>query len=87
MLTAIVHCTRSPQKIPHTHRIKHFASIISLPLHDLRNACLRAISPKRETHRALLTIFRFGPSSVKTTCLILYSLSGFALLSLHAVTK
>ena len=71
MLTAIVPCTRSHQKIPHTRRIKHFASIISLPLHGLRNACLRAISSERETRRALLTIFRFGPGSVKTTSLSL----------------
>src|SRR6266566_9460591 len=87
MLTAIVHCTLSHQKIPLTRRIKHFASIISLPLHDLPNACLRAILPERETHRALLTIFRFGPSSVKTTSRLNVSSSSSCLIKLNALAQ
>ena len=67
MLTAIVHYTQLHQKIPQIRRIQHCASIISLPLHGLPNACLCVTSSEKETHRELLIIFRFGPSSDKTT--------------------
>src|SRR5215472_6941813 len=63
MWTAIVHSTQRHETMPPIRHITPFASIISLPLPGLPNACLHVRLLERETHREPLITFRFGPSS------------------------